>query len=68
MSMVKHKQGEFPALTQQHQAELQALAQLLESEVDYSDIAPLTEEFWKNATPHPYYKSIKAATPDRIEA
>jgi uncharacterized protein (DUF4415 family) len=67
MSMVKYKQGELPPLTEERKAELKALANMPDSDIDYSDIAPLTEEFWKNATPNPYYKPIKAPTSVRID-
>ena len=38
-----------PPLTNAQKAELLALANRPDSEIDYSDIPPLTEEFWKNA-------------------
>jgi hypothetical protein len=38
-----------PPLTHTQKAELLALANRPDSEIDYSDIPPLTEEFWKNA-------------------
>jgi len=39
----------LPPLTQAQEAELAALVSRPESEIDYSDIPPLTEEFWANA-------------------
>ena len=53
MSIVRYKQGELPPLTEERKAELKALANMPDSESDYSDIPPVTEEFWKNATPNP---------------
>jgi len=46
MSMVRFKQSELPALTEERKAALKTLAARPESEVDYSDIPPLTDEFW----------------------
>ena len=66
--MVRYKQGELPALTQERKAELKALADMPDSEVDYSDIAPLTPEFWKNAVPNPFYKPIKTHASVRIDS
>jgi uncharacterized protein (DUF4415 family) len=68
MSMVRYKQGELPPLTQERKAELKALADMPDSEVDYSDIAPLTQEFWKNAVPNPFYKPIKTHASVRIDS
>jgi len=39
----------LPPLTQQQKAELESLEALPDSEIDYSDIPPLTDDFWKNA-------------------
>jgi len=68
MSMVRYKQGELPPLTQERKAELKLLADMPHSNIDYSDIAPLTEEFWQHATPNPYYKPIKMPATVRIDA
>lgn len=47
--MVRYKQGELPLLTKEREAELHALADRPDSEIDYSDISPLPEQFWQNA-------------------
>ena len=39
----------LPPLTAEQLAELQALSAMSDDTIDYSDIPPLTEEFWKNA-------------------
>ena len=48
-NIVKHgiDLANLPSLSEK--AELEALATRLTSEIDYSDIPPLTEEFWKGA-------------------
>lgn len=68
MSMVRYKQGELPPLTEERKAELRALAQRPDSEIDYSDIPPLTEKFWQNAVRNPFYKPVKTHASVRIDA
>lgn len=41
-------------LTEEERAELRALAERPDEEIDYSDIPPLTEDFWKNALVNPF--------------
>ena len=55
-------------LTAAQQAELAALAVLPDSQIDHSDIPPLTDEFWKQATRNPFYKPTKQATTVRVDA
>lgn len=43
MSMVRYKQSELPPLTEERKAGLRALAEIPNSEIDYSDIPPLDE-------------------------
>lgn len=58
----------LPPLTEKQKVELAALAARRDSEIDYSDIPPLAEEFWKNAARGRFYKPIKTATTVRIDA
>jgi uncharacterized protein (DUF4415 family) len=57
-----------PALTKKQKAELAALAARPDSEINFSDIPPLTQEFWKNAARRKYYKPIKTSTIVRIDS
>jgi len=57
-----------PPLTAAQKAELKALAAKPDSEIDYSDIPPLTEEFWKNAVRNPFYRATKTSTTVRIDS
>jgi len=57
-----------PALTEAQRAELQALAAKPESQIDYSDIPPLPDSFWKNAVRNPFYRATKASTTVRIDS
>ena len=68
MSKVRYKQGELPKLSKERQAELRAMAKRPDHEIDYSDIAPLTESFWLNAVANPFYKPVKTHASVRIDA
>jgi uncharacterized protein (DUF4415 family) len=68
MSMVRYKQGELPPLTEQRKAQLRALAQRPDSEIDYSDIAPLDDAFWARARPNPFFKPVKTHASVRIDS
>jgi uncharacterized protein (DUF4415 family) len=57
-----------PSLSAVQKAELAALRKQPDSEIDYSDIPPLTDEFWKNAIRNPFYKPNKQATTVRVDA
>ena len=57
-----------PPLTEEQKARLEALAERPDSEIDFSDIPPLTEEFWRNAVRNPFLKPRKASTTVRLDA
>jgi uncharacterized protein (DUF4415 family) len=57
-----------PALTAAQKAELKALEAKPESEIDYSEIPPLQEDFWKKAVRNPFYRPTKASTTVRIDS
>ena len=44
----------LPPLTDEQKAELKALSERPDSEIDFSDIPPLDESFWKNAVRNPF--------------
>lgn len=58
----------LPPLAAAQKAELATLAVLPDSQIDHSDIPPLTDEFWKQATRNPFYKPIKQVTTVGIDA
>ena len=60
--------GKMPTLTDKQKAELAALEDRPDSEIDFSDIPPLTDEFFKNAVRGRFYKPIKQSTTVRIDA
>lgn len=68
MSVVRYKQGELPPLTEERKAELRALAERPDSEIDYSDIPQLDEKFWVRAVPNPFFKPVKVHASVRIDS
>ncbi len=58
----------LPPLTDEQRARLSLLAKMSDNQVDYSDIPPLEDEFWKNAIRNPFYKPTKQATTVRIDS
>ena len=58
-----------PELTEEQKAELAALANIRDEDIDFSDIPPLTEDFWKNAVRNPFYqRALKAQLTIRLDA
>jgi uncharacterized protein (DUF4415 family) len=68
MSMVRFKQGELPPMTEERKAELKALSEMSDSEIDYSDIPALTDTFWENAVRGKFYRPTKTHTSVRIDS
>jgi uncharacterized protein (DUF4415 family) len=64
----KYELGNLPPLTKAQKAEVDALAARPDNEIDYSDIPPLTEKFWKNAVRGRFYKPTKTSTTVRIDS
>lgn len=44
------------------------LARQSDSTIDFSDIAPLTDKFWRNAVRNPFYRPIKQQLTLRLDA
>ncbi|MDR1850470.1 MAG: BrnA antitoxin family protein [Zoogloeaceae bacterium] len=68
MNMVRYRQGGLPPLTEERKAELKALAEKPDREIDYSDIPPLDEAFWARAKPNPFFKPVKTHASVRIDS
>jgi uncharacterized protein (DUF4415 family) len=58
----------LPSLTKRQKADLANLSARPDSEIDFSDISPLTENFWRNAVRGKYYKPTKTSTTVRIDS
>ena len=56
---MKNLTDKFPPLTPAQKAEISVLQAILDERIDYSDIPPLTEEFWQNATRNRFTKKLK---------
>jgi len=57
----------LPPLTEEQKTELKTLSEMPDSEIDYSEISPLDEVFWKNAVRNPFYKPTKTSTTVRVD-
>ncbi|EFM9943553.1 BrnA antitoxin family protein [Escherichia coli] len=68
MSMVKYKRGTSSTLDVQHEAELKALANKSDEDIDYSDIPPSSDEQWSNAERGKFYRPLKTQASVRIDA
>jgi len=55
-------------LTAASKRKLAALRGRPDSEIDYSDIPPLSESFWKNAVRNPFYRPVKQQLTVRLDA
>jgi uncharacterized protein (DUF4415 family) len=55
-------------LTVRQRKEIAALAAQPDSTIDYSDIPPLRDSFWKNAVRNPFYRPVKCQLTVRLDA
>ena len=47
---------------------LRKLKKMPDSDIDFSDLPELTETFWRNAVPNPFYRPVKKQITLRIDA
>jgi uncharacterized protein (DUF4415 family) len=60
---------ERPArLTAAQKVELEALTTLLDDQIDTSDIRRVSETFWRNAVPNPFFRPVKQQVTVRLDA
>jgi uncharacterized protein (DUF4415 family) len=55
-------------MTPARKRRLADLAQRPDSEIDFSDIPPLGDRFWKNAVRNPFYRPVKQQLTVRLDA
>src|SRR5713226_4673990 len=55
-------------LTAKQRREVAALASIPDDKIDYSDIPPLTDRFWKHAVRNPFYRPVKLQLTVRLDA
>ncbi|MGX7706566.1 BrnA antitoxin family protein [Methylobacterium sp. Gmos1] len=60
--------ADLPPLTTEQKARLEALAARPDDEIDYSEIPPLSDEFWATAVRGRYYRPTKTSTTVRIDS
>lgn len=53
---------DLPLFTEAQKVELETLSIKPEGEIDYGDIPPLADAFWKNAVRNPLYRLTKTRT------
>lgn len=58
----------LPPLTEKQKAELAILAHMPDDQIDYSDIPPVKEDFFKNATRGHFYRPVKSSTTVRVDS
>lgn len=68
MSIVKHKRGSSPEVSARRDAELKALAEKPEAEIDYSDIPATDDKQWSGAVRGKFYRPLKTQASVRIDA
>lgn len=49
-------------------SELKKLKEMPDSDIDFSELPELTEEFWRNAVTNPFYRPVKKQVTLRIDA
>lgn len=64
MAIVRYREEDIPELTQ---ADIDAIKNIPDEEIDYSDIPPLTEQFWQNAVRGQFYRPKKSQVSVRID-
>jgi uncharacterized protein (DUF4415 family) len=55
-------------MTPARKRKLAQLAERPDAEIDFSDIPPLTESFWRNAVRNPFYRPVKRQLTLRLDA
>ncbi len=65
--LVRYKPNSME-LTERNLKELEELAKMPDSEIDYSDIPQLNPEDWKNASRGVFYRGVKTPMDLRLDA
>jgi uncharacterized protein (DUF4415 family) len=55
-------------MTPARKRKLAQLAERPDAEIDFSDIPPLNESFWRNAVRNPFYRPVKQQLTLRLDA
>src|ERR1700690_4466671 len=65
--LVRKRPADCP-VTPARKRKLAEIAERPDSEIDFSDIPPLDESFWKNAVRNPFYRPVKQQLTVRLDA
>jgi uncharacterized protein (DUF4415 family) len=68
MSKLVHRTLTDSPMTPARQRKLAQLAARPDSEIDFSEIPPLEDSFWKNAVRNPLYRPVKRQLTVRLDA
>ena len=68
MSKLVRKTLTDSPMTPARKRKLAQLAARRDSEIDFSEIPPLQESFWKNAVRNPFYRPVKQQLTVRLDA
>ena len=68
MSKLVRKTLADSPMTPARKRKLAHLASRPDSEIDFSEIPPLKENFWKNAVRNPFYRPVKRQLTVRLDA
>jgi uncharacterized protein (DUF4415 family) len=68
MSKVVRKTLLDTSLTPARKRKLAQLAEQPDSEIDFSEIPPVKESFWRNAIRNPFYRPVKQQLTVRLDA
>jgi uncharacterized protein (DUF4415 family) len=62
------KRATLSPLTARQRRQVAALATMPDDKIDYSDIPPLKDRFWKHAVRNPFYRPVKRQLTVRLDA
>jgi uncharacterized protein (DUF4415 family) len=62
------KRTTLKPLTSKQRRQIVALASMPDDKIDYSDMPPLSDRFWKQAVRNPFYRPVKRQLTVRLDA
>jgi len=62
------KRTTISPLTLKQRRQVAVLATLPDAKIDYTDIPPLRDNFWRNAVRNPFYRPVKCQLTVRLDA
>ncbi len=68
MTKIVRRKLSASRITSARKRRLSEIAQIPDREINVSDIPELTEKFWQNAIPNPFYRPVKRQLTLRLDA